>query len=128
MLPTVGGLPRGSASVPPPATRPTADNGQPSPSKAPLVVVLSAPQSLVNICQEAIALLGGRVEPCSMSEASALAVRERPTLIVVPEEIYPFDRRAFNLLALQLNAPLIVWGSDMDPADLQALIFASRRS
>lgn len=124
-------------SVPPPSAADVASalaNGAPAASESatvkapapPRVLVLGAMPALLDYCREALAPLGGQVEARDMGRAAELMAGGRPHLVLVPEEIYPFDRRAFNLVAFQLGAPLVVWSLDMDPADLQALLLASR--
>ncbi len=100
-------------SIPPPMSRP------------PRLLALSASESMMAYCREALEPLGGVVEACDMSRTGELSASERPRLLLVPEEVYPFDRRAFNLLAFELGVPLVVWSLDMDPADLQSLLLAS---
>lgn len=90
-----------------------------------VLLVVSASAALADFCREAVEPLGGRIETCDVVDAPLLALAERPRFLIVAEEIYPFDRRAFNLLAIEIGAPLIVWSLDMTPEDLQALLLAS---
>jgi hypothetical protein len=105
-------LPPGSLSLEPPR------------SQEPHLVVLGGDEGLAEYCQEAVAPLGGHVETWAFGPPSG--EQPTPSLLVVSEEVYLFDRRAFNLLAFRLGAPLVVWSQDMDPADLQAVLLASR--
>lgn len=93
-----------------------------------VVAVLGGDTELSNYSHEALVAVGGRVEVWGFSQTSCKDGGAPPTLLLVSEEIYLFDRRAFNLLALRLGAPLIVWSQEMDPADLQAITLAARRS
>ncbi len=98
---------------------------RPGESRGFVLLVVSASAALAEFCREAAEPLGGRVEICDVVDAPLLALAERPRFLIVAEEIYPFDRRAFNLLALEVGAPLVVWSLDMSPEDLQALLFAA---
>lgn len=98
---------------------------EPMPSEPARVLVVGGMPGLEEACREAVAPLGGVVESREMGRAGQIDDVERPHLVVVSEEIYPFDRRAFNLLAMRLGAPLIVWSFDMDASDLQALLMAA---
>lgn len=93
---------------------------------APLLVVLGGDAGLADYCHEAVAPLGGHVESWEIGAASEKRPGVPPSLLLVAEELYIFDRRAFNLLAFRLGAPLVVWSQEMDPADLQAVLLAAR--
>jgi hypothetical protein len=98
---------------------------EPPESQGFALLVVSASAAMADFCREAAEPLGGRVHTCDVVEAPVLAMAERPRFLIVSEEIYPFDRRAFNLLALEIGAPLVVWSLDMSPEDLQALLLAA---
>lgn len=97
-----------------------------STTKAPLLVVLGGDIGLADYCHEVVAPLGGHVESWEIGAASEKRPGAPPNLLLVAEELYIFDRRAFNLLAFRLGAPLVVWSQEMDPADLQAVLLAAR--
>lgn len=111
---------------PPPASAVPPVSAVPATQAAPLLVVLGGDVSLEDYCHEAIAPLGGHVESWEIGRASEMNPETPPSLLLVSEELYLFDRRAFNLLAFRIGAPLVVWSQDMDPADLQAVLLAAR--
>lgn len=104
---------------------PASQASWPPQSKAPLIIVLSHDSSLIDTCNEAVAPFHGRVESANLAKARELAAQDHPSLLIVPEEVYPFDRRAFNLLALELHAPLVIWSDELDPSDMQAMLFSA---
>jgi hypothetical protein len=105
---------------------PGSDATPSSATTAPLLVVLGGDVGLTDYCNEAVAPLGGHVESWEIGAASEKRPETPPNLLLVAEELYIFDRRAFNLLAFRLGAPLVVWSQEMDPADLQAVLLAAR--
>lgn len=109
-----------------PVVAPGSDAAPASVTAAPLLVVLGGDVGLADYCHEAVAPLGGHVESWEIGTASEKRPGAPPNLLLVAEELYIFDRRAFNLLAFRLGAPLVVWSQEMDPADLQAVLLASR--
>ncbi|MCS6901894.1 MAG: hypothetical protein NZX77_19295, partial [Polyangiaceae bacterium] len=68
-------------------------------STSPWLVILGNDLGLTDYCHEAIAPLGGRVETWELGRASEMKPEISPSLLLVSEELYLFDRRAFNLLA-----------------------------
>jgi hypothetical protein len=114
---------------PPPPPAPSAEpsaSATPASRAAPLLVVLGGGIGLEHYCHEAIAPLGGHVESWEIGRTSEMKPEPRPDLLLVSEELYLFDRRAFNLLAFRVGVPLVVWSQEMDPADLQAVLLAAR--
>lgn len=111
-----------------PAPRPQTQRSSVEDEGPPRLVIVGALPGWLEFCRTAVLSIGGQVEACEMGRTQVLNSGPRPHLLVVPEEIYPFDRRAFNLLGLQLGVPLVVWSLDMDPADLQLLLTAAKAS
>lgn len=93
----------------------------------PLLVVLGGDTELAHYGQEAVAALGGQVDVWEFGQMQSKDDGLEPTLLLVSEEVYLFDRRAFNLLAFRLGVPLVVWSQEMDPSDLQAVLLGARR-
>ena len=84
----------------------------------------------VAACAEAAEAVSASVVESDLFGATAAAARVQPLLIAVTDDVYTFDRGAFNRLALDANAPLVVWSDDLAPADLAPLLAAAiqRRS
>jgi hypothetical protein len=118
-------LPTDPPPPPAPPAEPPASTALAS-RAAPLLVVLGGDLGLEHYCHEAVAPLGGHVESWEIGRASEMKPEPPPNLLLVSEELYVFDRRAFNLLAFRIGAPLVVWSQEMDPADLQAVLLAAR--
>jgi hypothetical protein len=58
----------------------------------------------------------------ALQSATALATDNRPCAVVVTEETYAKDRAGLSRLALDADALLVVWGADVDKAQLEALL------
>ena len=63
-----------------------------------------------------------RMIRCTLMSAAARVQEMRPFVIVVPEDVYAFDRFAFNKLALESDSPLLVWEREFEVAQVSALI------
>jgi putative transposase len=94
----------------------------------PVMLLVSAPAGFAEHCHMAAISMDGRLEECDIGSAPALVGRLRPFVVVVPEEVYVFDRRAFNLLAIDAAAPLVVWSDEMEIQDLTTLFVAAHRA
>ena len=102
---------------------------EPAPPPAtPTILLVSATRALVESSTTAAAKLSARIETTDLASAPARAAAVRPIVIIVPEDVYAFDRIAFNKLALTLRAPLVVWSDDLAPEYLEPVLDTAYRS
>lgn len=96
--------------------------------RPPVVLLVNPPPGFVDTCAAIAAALPARVEAVSLSEANTRALATVPIVIVVTDDVYEFDRLAFNQLAMAVGAPLVVWSEDLDPEDLEPVLTMAYRA
>ncbi|WP_437587838.1 hypothetical protein [Sorangium sp. So ce1000] len=79
----------------------------PSAPPAPLVIVAGCPAELVAACREAGARLGVAVRECDLRSLRPTIAASQPYAILVVEELYRFDREAFDSVTRQVPASLV---------------------
>lgn len=88
----------------------------------PCVLVVGGRGTFTRKCQEAADTLDANVERSDLSSALLHAQQLNPFAIVVPEDVYAFDRLGMTKLALQTNALLVIWTDDLEPEFLEPLL------
>jgi MshEN domain len=92
-----------------------------------VLLLVGAEEDFANKCRRAVNNMSTRIVRCTLMTASARAKTLHPFVIVVPEEVYAFDRFAFNKLALEIDSPLLVWEREFEPAQVSALLAIAHR-
>jgi len=92
-----------------------------------VLLLVGAEEDFANKCRRAVNNLSTRIVRCTLMTASARAKTLHPFVIVVPEDVYAFDRFAFNKLALEIDSPLLVWEREFEPAQVSALLAIAHR-
>ena len=87
-----------------------------------VVLVVGADEDFIRKCHRALFLLPVRMVSCALMSASSRANDVKPFVIVVPEDVYGFDRFAFHRLALASGCPLLIWEREFEPEQVSALI------
>gem|GEM_PF-783702 len=87
-----------------------------------VVLVVGADEDFIRKCHRALFLLPVRMVSCALMSASSRAKDVKPFVIVVPEDVYGFDRFAFHRLALASGCPLLIWEREFEPEQVSALI------
>ena len=88
----------------------------------PFVLVVGGRGTFARKCQEAANAIGADVERTDLSSALLHAQQLNPFAIVVPEDVYAFDRLGMTKLALTTNALLVIWTDDLEPEFLEPLL------
>ncbi len=96
--------------------------------RPPVVLLVAPPVGFVETCAALALSLPARVEAVTLAEANVRALATEPIVIVVTDEVYEFDRLAFNQLAMAVGAPLVVWSADLDPEDLEPVLTMAYRA
>jgi hypothetical protein len=86
------------------------------------VLVAHAPKKLLELCEVVARSLPARVAHAQLAELIDRARELRPIAIVVTEDVYAFDRLAFNRLAHEVAAPLVLWNDDLNVDYLEPLL------
>jgi hypothetical protein len=86
------------------------------------VLVAHAPKKLLELCEVVARSLPARVAHAQLAELIDRARELRPIAIVVTEDVYAFDRLAFNRLAYEVAAPLVLWNDDLSVDYLEPLL------
>jgi hypothetical protein len=79
----------------------------PNAPPAPLVIVAGCPAELVAICREAGARLGVTVRECDLRSLRPTIAASQPYAVIVMEDLYRFDREAFDSITRQAPASLV---------------------
>jgi len=87
-----------------------------------VVLVVGADEDFIRKCHRALFLLPVRMVSCALMSAASRAKDVKPFVIVVPEDVYGFDRFAFHRLALASGCPLLIWEREFEPEQVSALI------
>lgn len=87
-----------------------------------VVLVVGADEDFIRKCHRALFLLPVRMVSCALMSAASRAMDVKPFVIVVPEDVYGFDRFAFHRLALASGCPLLIWEREFEPEQVSALI------
>jgi hypothetical protein len=82
-------------------------------TNAPVVVVVQPSKVLLPRCRDAAAALGASLVACGLVSLGKLCHAERPTVIVVTEDLYAFDPPGFFGLARELGAILVQLQDDL---------------
>ena len=94
----------------------------PTPKRAPTVLVLNAPDGFLAQCKAAVVSLGATMIDGGIVRAGELVAEHRPCAIVVTDDVYAFDRSGLNRLALDNDAHLVVWSEEVDGHQLEPLL------
>lgn len=115
----------------PPRTSPRDEFPEPVPTPRStldeeVVLVVGADDEFAYYCARALGDAPARIVRCTLMSAMPKAQGLRPFAIVVPNEMYAFDRFAFNKLALEADSPLIVWEAEYEPEQIALLLSIAR--
>ena len=118
---------------PEPASSPSPD-AIPEPTPTPrskldeeVVLVVGADDEFAYHCARALGDAPARIVRCTLMSAMPKAKQLCPFALIVPHEMYAFDRFAFNKLALEADSPLIVWEAEYEPEQIAMLLSIARR-
>jgi hypothetical protein len=88
----------------------------------PVVLVVGARGAFVRKCRQAAEAIEADVERSDLAGAAARSRELLPIAIVVPEDIYAFDRLGMTKLSVEVNALLVIWSDDLEPEYLEPLL------
>jgi type IV pilus assembly protein PilB len=91
------------------------------------VFVVGADDDFIRQCHRAFYLLPVRMVSGALMSAEARAKEVNPVVIVVPADVYAFDRYAFYRLAFEAGCPLLVWEREFGPEQVSVLVEATLR-
>jgi type IV pilus assembly protein PilB len=106
-------LPDEPPASPPPPTIEVEELVSSPPPRPAVILLVNPPPALVDACRAIAANLPATVESVSLEAANLRALATEPIVIVVTDDVYEFDRIAFNQLAMAVHAPLVVWSEDL---------------
>lgn len=92
-----------------------------------IVFVVGARGPFLRKCRLAAETIAARVEKSDLLGAATGARELRPFAIVVPEEIYAFDRLGLSKLAIEVDALLVIWSDDLEPEYLEPLLVTAQK-
>ncbi|MFW5740339.1 MAG: hypothetical protein ACOC1F_08230, partial [Myxococcota bacterium] len=110
------------AQPPPAAPKKPASTPPQSTLDDDVVLVVGADDEFAYHCARALGDMPARIVRCTLMSAQTKAGGLRPFAILVPGDVYGFDRFSFNKLALGCGAPLVVWESEFEPEQVSALL------
>ena len=88
----------------------------------PVVLVVGGRSSFARKCVQAATALQADVDRVAL-EKSVIRARELvPFAIVVPEDVYSFDRYGLTKLSFEVDALLVIWSDDLEPEYLEPLL------
>ncbi len=93
----------------------------------PVVLVAGGSPRFLELCGEAASALPARVENAELADLKQKARTLRPIAIVLTEDLYAFDRVAFNKLALAQRAALVIWSDDLEAEYLEPVLVAAQQ-
>ncbi len=88
----------------------------------PVVLVVGGRAGFARKCRQAAEAIEADVERSDLASASLRAVELDPFAIVVPEDVYAFDRLGMTKLSIEVNALLVIWSDDLEPEYLEPLL------
>jgi len=91
-----------------------------------VLLVVGAQPDFVQSCERIAARLRARVQTSALMSAEARVRECKPFAVLVPEEVYSFDRYAFTKLGIQAGVPVVVWTDELDEAQAFDLLRAAR--
>ncbi|MEO7112293.1 MAG: hypothetical protein ABI183_17740 [Polyangiaceae bacterium] len=88
----------------------------------PVVLVVGGRGAFARKCRQAAEAIKADVERSDLAGAAARSRELLPIAIVVPEDIYAFDRLGMTKLSVEVNALLVIWSDDIEPEYLEPLL------
>lgn len=97
-------------------------SGPPVPSSKPVVLVVGGRGAFARKCRLAAGALDAEMIRSDLAGALLHARTLTPFAIVVPEDVYAFDRLGLTKLSVEVNALLVIWSDDLEPEYLEPLL------
>jgi hypothetical protein len=93
----------------------------------PVVLVVGGRGAFARKCRQAAEAIEADMERTDLAGASVFARQLVPFAIVVPEDVYAFDRLGMTKLSVEVNALLVIWSDDLEPEYLEPLLDTARK-
>ncbi len=107
--------------MPPRSDRPTARV-----HPAPIVLAIACPHDLVIRLREAAIAAQSLVVEATVDNVATLAAQTRPLVMVLLEDVYSFDGKAFDALAADVRAKLVRLADDaVTQTELESALIAA---
>ncbi|MGH7330040.1 MAG: hypothetical protein ACREJX_16970, partial [Polyangiaceae bacterium] len=88
----------------------------------PIVLVVGGRSAFSRKCVQAANALEADVDRTDLATAAVRARELQPFAIVVPEDVYAFDRYGMTKLSIDVNALLVIWSDDLEAEYLEPLL------
>jgi Type II secretion system (T2SS), protein E, N-terminal domain len=88
----------------------------------PVVLVVGGRGGFARKCRQAAEAIDADVERIDLAGATVRARELTPVAIVVPEDIYAFDRLGVTKLSVGVDALRVIWSDDLEPEYLEPLL------
>lgn len=88
----------------------------------PIVLVIGGRSSFARKCVQAAAALEADVDRVELAKSVVRARELKPFAIVVPEDVYSFDRYGMTKLSIEVDALLVIWSDEIEPEYLEPLL------
>ncbi len=88
----------------------------------PVVLVVGGRGGFARKCRTAADAIGADVERIDLAGAVQRTRELSPVAIVLPEDVYAFDRLGMTKLSIEVNALLVIWSDDLEPEFLEPLL------
>lgn len=87
----------------------------------PVALLVGGTERLISAVSDAALSAQVLVAECTVADAATMAAQMRPLVIVMPDEVYNFDRDGFEALARDVRSRLLTLADDdIDPVALEA--------
>ena len=95
----------------------------------PMILAVACGPRVRDYCRDAGLEVGAGVRACGVDAITTEAAALHPLVIVVPEELYWFDRKELDALAIDVRARIVpVQGEQMAYDELRVLVISALKS
>ncbi len=88
----------------------------------PVVLVVGGRGAFARKCRQAADAIEVDIERIDLAGAAERSREIGPFAVVVPEDVYAFDRLGMTKLSVDVNALLVIWSDDLEPEYLEPLL------
>jgi hypothetical protein len=88
----------------------------------PVVLVVGGRGAFARKCRQAAEAIEADLERIDLAGAAQRSREVGPFAIVVPEEVYAFDRLGMTKLSVDVDALLVIWSDDLEAEYLEPLL------
>jgi hypothetical protein len=88
----------------------------------PVILVVGGRGAFARKCRQAAGAVEADMERIDLAGAAVRTRELNPFAIVVPEDVYAFDRLGMTKLSVEVNALLVIWSDDLEPEYLEPLL------